>query len=51
MAPKMPPATPKVGPVATAAFVPDEVFAAACVSVSVGPDDVVVVGATVKEGS
>lgn len=43
----IPPATPKVGPLATAALVPDVVLAAACEFVAVGPDDVVVVGATI----
>ena len=49
MAPRIPPATPKVGPLATAAFVPELVLAAAWVSVCVGPDEVVVVGATIEK--
>ena len=43
----IPPATPKVGPLATAALVPDVVLAATCEFVAVGLDDVVVVGATI----
>lgn len=46
IAPMMPPATPKVGPLATAALVPDDVLAAASEFVAVGPADVVVVGST-----